>query len=380
VVPVLLVIALLLHLVIDALGWSMIRTLPLLSESDSDDPPGWPRVSMIVTACNEADTLGQAMAGKLADDYPDLEIIVVDDRSTDGTSEIVDSFAGVRALHVRELPAGWLGKLNAMQRGLEAATGEWILFSDADVVLAPGTIRRAVARCELRHDDFLAVVPAMPTEDLALEIAYSAFRRSVSPGTQARAVEDPKSKTAAGTGSFNLVRRSALERTEGLAFLKLEPADDVALAQMVKRAGGRSSVMSGRELVEVAWYRSLGEMARGFEKSAFGVLGGYRLTQHVLACALLLFSCLAPFVAMARGGWLAFGGLAVLLVDVATSVGINRFWRAPIVGALFQPLGDLLLVLFMLRAGLVAVARGGVLWRGTLYPLEQLRAGRRFQL
>jgi hypothetical protein len=380
VLPVFLVLAFLTHLIIDALGWSMIRTLPLLSESDPEDPPRWPRVSLIITACNEADTLKEAMATRLADDYPELEIIVVDDRSSDGTAEIVDSLAGIRAVHVRELPVGWLGKLNAMQRGLEAASGEWILFSDADVAFAPGTIRRAIARCEERADDFLAVVPDLLAKDLPLAIAFSAFLRSVAPGNQPRAVEDPKSRAAAGTGAFNLVRRTALDRTEGLAFIKLEPADDVALAQMVKRAGGRTSVVSGRELVEVAWYRSLGEMARGFEKSAFGVLGGYRLTQHLVACALLLFSCTAPFLAMLHGGWVRPLGIAVLALDVVTSIAINRFWRASILGALFQPLGDLMLVLFMLRAGLVAVARGGILWRGTLYPLDQLRAGRRFKL
>jgi cellulose synthase/poly-beta-1,6-N-acetylglucosamine synthase-like glycosyltransferase len=259
VLSVLLLLACLFPIVVDVLGVTMMRALPVLERLAPAAPERWPKVSVIIAACDEADTLRAAMAAKLAEDYPDLELVLVDDRSSDGTGAIVDEIAAVdervRAIHVRALPAGWLGKLHAMQRGLDAASGEWILFSDADVHLAPGTIRRAIALCEERGHDFLAVVPEIPSSGL-LDVLLAVLIRTTAVGMQARAIEDPRSSIAAGSGSFNLVRRSALLRTEGLAWLKLEVADDVALAQAVKRAGGRTAVASGRGMVKVAWYRA----------------------------------------------------------------------------------------------------------------------------
>ena len=383
---ILLLLALLSHLGIDLIGLRLIRTLPVLGRLSPPAPARWPRVSVIVAACDEEDTLRAAMQARLADDYPDVEWILVDDRSSDGTGAIVDEIAAadsrVRPIHVRELPAGWLGKVHAQQRGLDVATGEWILFSDADVHFAPGTLRRAMARCEEGGFDLISVVPQLTGRGPLLDVIFTSFMRSTAPGYQVRAVEDPRSRMAGGGGSLTLVRRAAIDRTEGLAFIKLEVADDVAFAQQVKRAGGRNTLVGGQETVQVDWYRSTREVMVGLEKASFSLMGGYRLGPHLAVCGFIVFSALAPFLAAAGLGWgfLRGVGAATAILDVATAMAVNRFWQRAWWPALFVAAGDLLSSLFMARAGVVAVLRGGIAWRGTLYPLDELRRGRRFRM
>src|SRR6185503_6720653 len=119
------------------LGVVSMWTMPVLARQRSPDPPRWPKLSIIIPACNEAASIEAAVTSRLAQDYPDFEVCVIDDRSTDGTGAIVDRLAEgdprVRAVHITELPEGWLGKVHALHRGVSIATGEWLLLSDADV-------------------------------------------------------------------------------------------------------------------------------------------------------------------------------------------------------------------------------------------------------
>ena len=119
----------------------LVRRCPQLGQLYSPDPPSWPALSVVVPARDEARTIEPALASLLAQDYPGLEVVLVDDRSTDGTSAIIDRLAAsnpqIAAVHVRELPAGWLGKVHALQRGFERARGDFVLFTDADIHFAP---------------------------------------------------------------------------------------------------------------------------------------------------------------------------------------------------------------------------------------------------
>ena len=132
-------------------------------------------------ARNEVETLGPAMRSRLAEGYPALEVVLVDDRSTDGTDALVDAIAAedprVRALHLTSLPPGWLGKLHAMSEGLRLATGEWLLFSDADVDLAPGTLTRAVSYAEARQLDHLSILPQLRPATWLVDAALASFTR-----------------------------------------------------------------------------------------------------------------------------------------------------------------------------------------------------------
>jgi hypothetical protein len=371
-----------LYAVLSALGVvRLLRGVPVLGETRAPPPSRWPRLSLIIPACDEADELEAAARSRLENDYPDLELVIVDDRSADGTGEIVDRLARedgrIRAVHVSELPRGWLGKLHAMHRGAQLATGELLLFTDADVHVAPGALRRAVALVEARRLDHLALLPGLWSSGLLLDAAFSAFFRLVLLAARPWAVPDPRSKAAFGVGAFNLVRRSAFERTPGFEHLRLEQADDAALGQMLKRSGARCAVVNGRGDVGLHFYRSLREMAAGIEK------GGARwpLPLLCLCMTVLLLLELGPWLALAAPApWARALGAAGAMLSTAATMVTARWMRLPLPAAALAPVGVLVLVAMMVRAGALAALRGGVYWRGTFYRTHDLRAGSRFSL
>jgi hypothetical protein len=361
------------------------RRTPRLAALDPPPPPQWPRLSLVIPACNEGETLEPAMISRLTEDYPDLELILVNDRSTDSTGAIADAVAArdtrVRVLHLNRLPEGWLGKIHALERGTELATGEWLLFSDADVHLARGVLRRAVAYCEARGLDHLAVVPEFRRADFALELPFATFARMVLLAARVWAVEDPQSRVSSGVGAFNLVRRSALMRTPGFSWLKMEVLDDVALGQMLKAHGARCSVAFGAGAVSLDIYRSVGELMRGMEKNGFASLGrfsGIRLVASALGFYALECSPLAALFAFGHP-ILQCAGLALAGLALLTSIAANRVVRRPLAPALLFPLGTAMLLGFGLRSGWLALRQGGIAWRGTLYPLRALREGMRLR-
>jgi hypothetical protein len=357
-----------------------VRSVPVLATTAAPPPRRWPRLSIVIPACDEAGELEAAVRSRLADDYPDLELVLVDDRSRDATGEIADRLARaddrMRVVHVRELPSGWLGKLHALDRGVRAATGELLLLSDADVHVAPGTLRRAVALLEVGRLDHLAVLPSLWSSGFLLDSIFAAFFRLVWLSARPWAVPDPRSRAAMGVGAFNLVRRGALDRSPGLAHLRLEQADDAALGQMLKRSGARCAVANGRDDLGLHFYRSMGEMARGVEK------GGARwpLPTALAGLAVLLALELGPWIALTVAGPARAVGAAGALLSTAATLGVARWMRHGVLPAFAAPIGVLLLAGLMARASALATLRGGVSWRGTFYRTEDLRAGRRFEL
>ncbi len=362
-----------------------IRAVPRLEDLCPPDPSAWPKVSLVIAACNEADTIEAAMASRLAEDYPNLEFVLVDDRSTDDTGRIIDRIAAadprVKALHVRSLPDGWLGKVHAMHQGVQVATGDWLLFTDADVHFAPGTIRRTVANCLHRNLDHLAAFPAMESSTFWLDVVMAGFLRLFFLGIRAWAVEDPASKACIGIGAFNLVRREAFDRTEGFPWLKLELGDDVALGMLLKSRGGRSSVVNARRHVSVRWYTSVRQMARGAERGGYTVLARFSLIRAIGLGAAMLALELAPFAALFALGMpaLQVAGAAIAVLALATTLAMSLWADRPILPALLLPVASAILAGFVLRAGWLGYRRGGILWRGTLYRTEVLRAGARVQ-
>jgi hypothetical protein len=357
-------------------GVRAVDDLPLLAL------PRWPTLSIVIPACNEGATLGQALTARLADDYPGLEIIVVDDRSTDATGAIADSFAArdprVRVIHLDTLPDGWLGKLHAMQRGCELATGDYLLFSDADTHWTPGTLRRIVARCEAGRLDHLAVFPTMWSCGLVLDAATATITRMLMMLGRPWSVPDPRSPAALGVGAFNLVRRASFARTGGFEWLRLEVADDVALADMMKRAGGRSEVLRGGAHVGMQLYLNVREYARSAEKAA--TLFSFRVWPAVLGAAASLAIECAPLVLVPLAGGLAWwlSATALLLALVATASLARACGQRPGPALLF-PLGVAMSAWAMLRAAILGRRQGGLRWRTTFYPAAQLLAGRRYR-
>jgi Glycosyl transferase family 2 len=361
--------------------WRVVRGIPVLAEDRSPAPAQWPRVSLVVPARDEVETLGPAIRSRLAEGYPALEVVLVDDRSTDGTGALVDRLAAedgrVRAVHVQTLPAGWLGKLNALRAGLELASGEWILFSDADVHLAPGALQRAVAFAEARGIDHLSVLPELLPLQWLIDAAMASFSRTGLVMGRVWLVADPRSTVGGSVGAFGLFRRSALERTPGIEHIRLEVADDLALGQMLKAAGARSALVNGRGVVLLQYHRSFEAMVRSSEKAA--ALFDYRLAPALGWTASLAALELGPFLVAAFASTplaRALGAAGAVLL-LGSTASMCHFAGQRLRSALLSPLGTLLNAALLLRAAWVARARGGLLWRSTLYRPEELRPGRR---
>jgi glycosyltransferase involved in cell wall biosynthesis len=360
--------------------------LPDLREQHAPAPDSWPRLSVVIPACNEAANLESAVATLLRQDYPDLEIILVDDRSTDGTGKIIERLAHedprIRAVHVKTLPQGWLGKVHALQRGVEQVSGDWLLFTDADVHFAAGILRRAVALALHQRIDHLALIPRTIQKSFWLELAVNTFGLLFFITTRAASINRPGSKAFIGIGAFNLVNAQRFHRTVGFEWLRLEPGDDVGLGMMIKQSGGTTRLAFAYEDLSLQWYSSVTAMFKGLEKNLFGPGSHYRWWLMLFRVGSIWALVAAPYFSLALG--LAYGltplwiaGAAAISMQLIFTVCFAAERKTRVLTLLLFPVGVLLITAMMLRAGYRCVKNGGIDWRGTHYPLEQLRAGQR---
>ena len=359
------------------------RTMKRLAKLPLSARERWPAVSVVVPARNEGKNLEAAMTTRMRSDYPGLEVILIDDRSEDDTGAIADRLAAedprVTVVHNTELPDGWLGKVHALDLGAARAKGEWILFSDGDVEVAPGTLRRAVAHAETGGFDLVAAIPPATPAGPWVGALHSIFARLLFAAGRVAWIEDPGRRWALGVGAFTLVRRRALEASAGFAALRLDVADDLRLASVVKQAGARCTLLNGTGAISVDLYPTLRDFFGGVEKSAWSVMARFRLLQGILGSVAflavelspLLFPLLAPTPALRLVGLglacAAFGISAYTLVACG---------RRPWVGLLY-PLGSVLFAFGVVRGTVLGWWRGGLTWRGTFYPTEVLRAAGR---
>ena len=362
------------------LAWNR-RRYPLLSTVQPDPAPETrlPTLSILVPACNEAATIEPAMKSLLALDYPCLEIVAVDDRSTDETGRILDRLAArnprLRVVHLTTLPEGWLGKNHALQVAGEEATGDWLLFTDADVVYKRSALRRSVAYAEAHGIDHLAVSPHCESHGFWERLFLSYFSLMYSFRFRIWEVEDPRKSAYVGFGAFNLVRTTAYQRIGAHHALAMETVDDMKLGKLLKRSGARAAVLQGPDLLSVRWMIGLRGVINGLTKNAFAAyeFSPVRACGGVLG---LLFSTLFPFVALcALSGparWMSLGAVFAMLTGASA---MRRTSGANFAFGLVYPLAALLLAYIILRSAWRTYRQGGIVWRGAHYSLEELRKG-----
>lgn len=365
-----------------ALWWAVLartllsrRRLPSV-RSDGPLPQGLPTLSVVLAASNEAHTLPEALDALLAQDYPGLQVVAVDDRSTDGTGELLRERAArdprLVALQVRELPDGWLGKTHALHVGGSAATGDLLLFTDADVVFAPDGLARAVAWLEEQGGDHLALAPTIQAEGFWEQVLVSLFGVGFSlrfPPDRAARPGDP---VAIGVGAFNLVRAPVWRELGGHRPLALQVIDDMVLAALVKRSGRRSLFAEATGLLRVRWVVGLLGVVRGLEKNAYAGLA-YSPGQTAVAAGALLLGTLGPAVGALLGqpgalvAWLGMGACSY--------AGSRTLGLSPWAG-LAWPVAGPVMAWTLVRSAWLAERRGAIVWRGTRYSLDRLRAAR----
>lgn len=341
-------------------------------------PAAWPKVGIVVPARNEEASIGACLASLLAMDYPALEVIAVNDRSSDGTGAQMDRLAAtdprLRCIHIAELPTGWLGKTHAMHRGAQQASGDFLLFTDGDVLFAPATLRIALRYVHERGLDHLCLAPkALPGgywETALTQFMAMLFVISMRPWAMAS-----ERSAYAGVGAFNLVRTGAYSSVGGYEKLRTEIVDDMRLGRAVKAAGGRSELLLGDDLLRVRWQVGVGGLISGVEKNSFAAM---EFSWAYLACFTVLYLGLlaAPYA-----GVFLNHGAAGWAVALAALHSLFAYWnhRAGTgAGEVFALPAAVALCLWALwRSAILTTWRGGIRWRDTFYPLSFFKPERR---
>ena len=348
----------------------------LLPQHDAS-PKGEPSITVIVPARDEAVDIAATLHSLLAQDYPNLQIIAVNDRSTDRTGEIITTLATqhptkLRALHITELPAGWLGKTHAMALAARHASTDYLLFTDADVLFRPDAIRRALTYAVASQADHLVTVPTTTIHRWDEAALLSFFQIFGLWAARLWRVADPKSKRdALGIGAFNLLRRTAYEHIGGFESLRMEIVEDIGIGRRIKRAGLAQRLVFAPGLVSVHWASGLNGLVNVMTKNIFSAFGFY-VWLALLGCLWLLVFCVAP----AAGLFYAPTRIPAILTLAAVAYGYRLMGRTSGLStwnAVLFPFSALALAFTLLRSMLITLKQGGVIWRGTFYSLAELR-------
>jgi glycosyltransferase involved in cell wall biosynthesis len=342
-----------------------------------------PRVSIIVPARDEQEHVEAALASFAAQDHENLEIIAVDDRSHDATGEVMERAAqqaiaarpGLRfeVMHIRELPTGWLGKTHAMWLAAQRATGDWILFTDADVKLRSDALRRAIAYAEEVRADHLVLFPTHALETVGESMVIAGFQMLFVFGHRPWKVSDPKTKDSMGMGSFNLVRKSVYEGVGTFRALRLEVVDDIKLGELVKTRGFVQHTVLGPGLLDLHWGHGGLGIVHNLTKNLFAVLN-YRWPRALGACLMLVALNVLPFLGLGLApGWSKVGFALAIGAIAALYAGMYRISSISPAYALLHPVNSMIIAYALLRSMATTLWHNGVVWRGTKYELEELR-------
>jgi glycosyltransferase involved in cell wall biosynthesis len=353
------------------------RRPPILGDAAPLPDAALPTLSIIATAKDEAEHIEAASRSLLAQDYPGARLILVDDRSRDGTGALLDRIASseprLRVVHIDTLPEGWIGKCHALARGAALADTEWILFTDGDVILESDAVRLAVSLALRDGWDHLAVGPDIASETLGERIYVAYFLAMFIASQRPWKASDPRAREFIGIGAFNLVRREAYVGAGGHERIRFEVLDDMALGKILKAGGARQTVAGHGGRLRTRWHAGVRRLVRGIEKNAFAG-ARYSAAYMTWAILVLLTASIAPYAGWFRPGILprsltaaAWAGILLTYRAGRGMAGI-RTWQAP-----FMLAGALIYNYAMARSMLLALYRGGIRWRGTFYPLRELR-------
>ena len=337
-----------------------------------------PLVSIIVPACNEGDTIEEALSSLLELEYERLEIIVVNDRSTDHTGEVLRELKKrhqkLNLIEINDLPPGWLGKCNAQHQGALAARGDYLLFTDADIIMEKSTISRGVACMQKEGLDHLSLF----FKNLAPGGLLNAMVLDLGGGLMALfqpwKVSDPESRAFMGVGAFNMVKRAVYQAIGGHESIRMHPIDDVMLGKKIKRAEYRQDCMLGFDFVAVHWYDTPSAMINGLMKNMFSIFC-FRLWPIPPAIGLVVLVNILPLWGLLLAPYPAtrFVFLIAVILHCLTFIRGGRAMGVENGNALYGLLTPYISIYIILRATFITLKNGGINWRGTHYSLKELR-------
>lgn len=347
----------------------------LEKESSLEDGP---QLSVIVAARNEEKQIKDSILSQLKQSYENVEWILVNDRSTDTTGKVMDELqqhdSRISVIHIEALPDGWLGKNYALYTGSRHASGKWLLFTDADVHFEKEAFAKALQYFERHRLHHLTAAPNLSARKFWLKTFVAFFLFGFSYFKRPWAANNPRSKIGTGIGAFNLISKEAYKAFGTHEKVKMRPDDDIQLGMKMKRAGYRQRIVTALRLIEVEWYGSLKEAFVGLEKNTFAGLH-YRISMVLFAILGVFITNVLPFIAifsedktvvlLSLGNILLSGIHYILVIKKMTLFSPAMFLVLPITALLF--------IYSIIRASFLTFKRGGIVWRGTIYKLSELR-------
>jgi glycosyltransferase involved in cell wall biosynthesis len=369
------------------------RTQPKLSSRSYDGPPSpAPPISVLVAAKDEEATIGDCVRSLLDQDYPDYELIVINDRSTDRTGQILDDLARespegkLKIVTVKTLRAGWFGKNNAMREGVAIAGADWFCFADADCrQTSRRTLSMAVREAVENDVDFLSVLPVLETQSFWECLLQPVCSAIMLVWFNPRKVNDPNSPVAYANGAFMLMRRDCYRQIGTHDRVKTEVNEDMHMARFAKQAGLTLRVTQNEDLYVVRMYASFAETWRGWARIFYGCFGS--LQRLLLSLVLLLVASILPWASLAigviggltaepadAGKWwtLAFAALCAGALQQSVTFRLYGLFRLHPAWALGYPFGACLSVGILINAMMKLGGATRTVWRGTVYRGHQL--------
>ncbi|MCP4592009.1 MAG: glycosyltransferase [bacterium] len=354
------------------------------------DPP---RISVLVAAKDEEANIAACVQSLLDQDYPDYELIVIDDRSTDRTGEVLQQFQEahpqrMRALTVTQLRDGWFGKNNAMREGIAASTGQWLCFADADCTqTSRRTLTVAMQECLAEKTDFLSILPVLITRSFWERIIQPVCAAIMMIWFRPEKVNNPASSAAYANGAFMLMTRQAYDSIGGHDAVKSEVNEDIHMARLAKQQGLRLQVIQNDDLYTTHMYASLGAAWRGWSRIFYGCLGTFR--RLIAALVVLTTFSLFPWISLvvtALGyflgadqssgswGWMVLGSGLVVALEQSVIARFYGIVRMPVAYSLGYPLGAAITWGMLVAATLKLGGTTTTTWRGTTYRAHTLES------
>jgi glycosyltransferase involved in cell wall biosynthesis len=372
-------------LIINIIGWIIISLdifwglRKIDSLEDAEALHDGPLISIIVPARNEAHTIGQSIQSQLKLNYTNIEWIIVNDRSTDHTGTEIERIAHmdsrIKTLHLKNLPKGWLGKNHALYQGYLHSEGDLLLFTDADVHFQPDSVSKAVNVLQAEEADHLTAAPSLKAKGFWLKTFIAFFLFGFSYYKRPWKANDQSSSMGMGIGAFNLITRAAYKTIGTHETIRNRPDDDLQLGAEIKKHKRKQRMVTAISLLSVEWYPTLQSALQGLEKNTFAGLY-YRYSMVVLAISGVFFSQVFPFLTLfASDVNIRLLSLAVITLIFFSYLLVIKKMTAFQPGLfLVLPITALIFIFSIIRAVVLTFIRGGVIWRGTKYPLKELRS------
>lgn len=346
-----------------------------------------PFVSILVPARNEESKIERCLDSLLAQDYPNFELIVIDDRSTDRTGEIIEGYAKrdsrVKYVQGKDAPSGWIGKCNALAHAVGYASGDWYIFTDADTLHAKTSIRDAVAYSISNKIDLMSFVPMQELGSFWEKMVMPTLLSSFVLGDPFHSVNNPRKTRAYAYGQYIICRRSSYDALGGHQSVRDEIVEDHAIARVFKEKGYKILVADGKTMYSVRMYTDLESMWQGWTKNLYSLIDSH-VINLVAIIALLNLVLLTPFLeAFAVAGmWLQADPSPLLMpltVLVVAQLFVLTLWfrltgehRAGTTWWHFfwLPFGSISVTVLQLHAAYLVLSGTKVNWKGRQYTVN----------